>query len=581
MSEQEKRYEPQDKAPHGVAAIAAVQGIIAMIFTTTLIPTSIGQYAGLTAVDIRWLLFATLVSAATIALIQPMRIGRLGSGLVMLGGGSPAFVGLAGFALIGGGMPLLAMLTLCSLPAVLAFARYAHLLRRVLRPVVMGTIIMLVASSLARVVWQMSRQPGPPDVAPWATPTLFALTFVSILFLAVFASPKIRFWAPMIGIGIGLKGAVVLGAISAPDLLGVAWFGIPDASPPIPAPTPLPLFLALLPSFLILQIVVSMESYSCGRLAKSLYFRKPDSLDQRGSQGGVLANGLGTLVAGLLGALPTTTYSSTVSVIGITGVTSRNVGFWAAGILALIALSPAVLVLITNIPPPVAAGYLLFIVILMFGNGMRMATENGLDMREGILVLAGFWIGISIQSGIFSEQFGQASMLVQSMGPSIGGLLTLIFVAILHSRFRGQLRSSFVPSSEGYRDMHDVVERYTRAVKAGRASGDRLMLACEEATQVLLALRDGTRADWPAERLSLTLRDDGDSCAVEIVTLPSDIGLDVLRGRATARPSDETPEQRLELAGMRILRTLATNVTHSRYQDVDILNFSVPITATD
>lgn len=581
MSGQEKRYEPQDQAPHGVAAIAAVQGIIAMIFTTTLVPTSIGHYAGLTAVDIRWLLFATLVSAATIALIQPMRIGRLGSGLVMLGGVSPAFVGIAGFALIGGGMPLLAMLTLCSLPAVLAFARYAHLLRRVLRPVVMGTIIMLVASSLARVVWQMSRQPGPPDVASWASPTLFALTFLSILFLAVFASPKIRFWAPMIGIGIGLAGAAVLGAIPAPDLLGVAWFGIPDASPPIPAPTPLPLFLALLPSFLILQIVVSMESYSCGRLAKSLYFRKPDSLDQRGSQGGVLANGLGTLVAGLLGALPTTTYSSTVSVIGITGVTSRNVGFWAAGILALIALSPTVLVLITNIPPPVAAGYLLFIVILMFGNGMRMATENGLDMREGILVLAGFWIGISIQSGIFSEQFGQASMLVQSMGPSIGGLLTLIFVAILQSRFRGQLRSSFVPSSEGYRDMHDMVERYTRAVKAGRASGDRLMLACEEATQVLLALRDGTRADWPAERLSLTLRDDGDSCAVEIVTLPSDIGLDVLRERATARPSDETPEQRLELAGIRILRTLATNVTHSRYQDVDILNFSVPITATD
>lgn len=575
LAEQLDRYEPEDRAPHSVAAIAAVQAVAAMGMTTTLIPSILGRYAGLTAQEIRWLLFATLASAATIAVLQPMRIGRIGSGLVMLGGASPAFVGVASFALISGGMPLLAMLTLCSLPAVLFFARYAHLLRKVLRPAVMGTIIMLVASSLAQVVWRILRQPVSSDAEAWTSPALFVLTFLLILVLAVFSGPRLRFWAPIIGLGIGLAGAVLLGALPSVGVRDTAWVGIPEHRLQMPAAAPLPMFLALLPSFLILQVVVSMESYSCSRLAKSLYFRQPDNFDQRSSQGGVLANGLGTLVAGVLGAMPTTTYSSTVSIVGLTGVTSRSVGFWAAGILALLALSPKLLNLVSNIPPPVAAGYLLFIVVLMFSNGMRMATENGLDLREGILVISGFWIGLSLQAGIFGDQFGEIGNVVQSAGTSVGGLVTLVLVALLHSRFRGQLRISFLPSDDGYRDLQDTVERFARAVKASRDSSDRLMLACEEATQVILALRGNERG--PAERIALILRQNGEGCSVELMTVPSSSGLDALRDRAAARSVEETAEERLQLAGIRILRTIASAVSYSRYQDVDILNFSVPM----
>lgn len=569
------RFEPGDQAPHSVAALTAVQAIAAMGMTTTLIPAILGRYAGLTAEEIQWVLFATLMSAAVIALVQPLRVGRLGSGLVMLGGASPAFVGVAGFALVSGGMPLLAMLTLCSVPAVLLFARYAHLLRKVLRPAVLGTIIMLVASSLAQVVWRISRQPVSTEAGAWSSPALFVLTFLSILVLAVFSGPRLRFWAPIIGLCIGLVGAALLGAVPSADLRDAALFGIPEHRLPMPTAAPLPMFIALLPSFLILQVVVSMESYSCSRLAKSLYFRHPDNLDQRSSQGGVLANGLGTIIAGVLGALPTTIYSSTVSIVGLTGVTSRRVGFWAAGMLSVLAMSPLLLILITNIPPPVAAGYLLFIVVLMFSNGMRMATENGLDLREGILVISGFWIGLSLQAGIFGDQFGEIGTLVQSAGTSIGGLVTLVLVAILHSRFRGQVRSSFVPSDEGYRDLHDTVERFSRAVKASRDSTDRLMLACEEATQVMLALRADQGATWPAERIAVTLRDTGECCAVELVTVPSASGLDALRDRAAAPPAEETGEERLELAGIRILRTIASGVSCSRFQDADILNFTV------
>ena len=142
--------------------------------TTVLIPTIIGRSAGLADHEIRWILFATLVSAAVIAMLQPLRLGRFGSGLAMLGGASPAFIGVAGVALASGGPPLLSMLTLCSLPAAFVFVRYAHRMRRVLQPVVMGTIIMLVASSLANVVWRLTQQPLEGGQDTWISPAIFA-----------------------------------------------------------------------------------------------------------------------------------------------------------------------------------------------------------------------------------------------------------------------------------------------------------------------------------------------------------------------------------------------------------------------
>lgn len=567
---------PRDSTPHSVAAVAALQAVVAILMTTTLLPSILGHSAGLTPEEISWLLFATLVSAAVIAAMQPFRIHRFGSGLVMLGGASPAFVGVSSFALVSGGVPLLAMLTLCSLPAVLAFARYAHLFRKVLRPAVMGTIIMLVASSLAQVVWRIVQQPTPPNVASWTTPVLFSVTFLSILLLVSFSGPRLRFWAPIIGLGSGLAGAAIVGAIPNIDPNSAIWFGVPEHDGlPTPSATPFPMFLALLPSFLILQIVVSMESYSCSRLAKSLYFQDRDGLDQRTNQGSVLANGLGTLVAGVLGALPTTTYSSSVSIVGMTGVTSRRVGFWAAAILAVIALSPFLLLLIESIPPPVTAGYLLFVVVLMFNNGIKIATENGLDMQEGILVLSGFWIGLTLQAGVFNNQFGEIGPVMQTSGAAIGGLVTLFLIGFQQLRFRGKVQSSFAPFDGGFREIQSAVTRFSNGVTADSATSHRLLLACEEAAHVMAALSGARRGDGLSERILLTLRDAGKTCAVELISLPLEMGLDELRERADRLPYGETDEELIELAGLRILRTIAANVTHSRYQDVDILSFSV------
>lgn len=567
--------EEGEKVPRHASALAALQALAGMAMTTVLIPAIIGRSAGLDDREIRWILFATLVSAAVIAVLQPLRIGRFGSGLAMLGGASPAFIGVAGVALASGGPTLLSMLTLCTLPAAFVFVRYAHRMRRVLQPVVMGTIIMLVASSLANVVWHLTQQPIEAGQDTWLSPAISAGTFLSILLVSVFAGERLRLWAPLIGLGIGLTLSSFAGTIIPVALGDADWFGIPEMDLAPPAVAPLPMFLALLPSFIILQIVVSMESYSCGRLAQSLYGTSPHELDNRSYQGAVLANGVGTFTAGLLGAMPTTTYSSSVSVIGLTGVKSSSVGYWAAGMLAILALSPATLSLISLIPPAVASGYLLFIVVVMFGNGMRMATQNGLNRREGLIVISGFWIGLSLQSGIFHDHFGEAHLLVQSAGTSIGGLLAMLLVGILYVHPRGQMRSTIILSDGGYQDLHSLAMRFARSVQAQPEHVARLLLASEEALHLMATFdaerSSGTRSD----KYGLTFWSVGEAVAVELIALPTPSDLYGLSSRADRTPSEIMPAERLELAGIRVLKSMTDSVSYSKYQDADILSFLV------
>jgi xanthine permease XanP len=581
MTQARVRYEPEEAAPPHVALGAALQAIAAMVMTTTLIPTVIGHHARLPEAHIQWMLFASLIAASIIAAVQTLRFGRIGSGLVMLGGAAPAFIGVSGLALSHGGIPLLSVLSLCSLPMVLLFARQAHRFRRVLRAPVMGTLLMLVAASLAQAVWRIALAPPPTGEDPWINLAITAITFASILLIAILARSTLRYLAPIGGLLLGYAVAWGLGAIPADSVGREALLGVP-AYPVDYAEFELGyMFFALLPAFLVLQVVTSMESFSCSRLSQSLSYRKPGKPDQRIGQGAVLANGMGTLAAAALGALPTTTYSSSVSILGMTGIMSRRVGYWAAAILLAVAFSPQIISFIVHFPAPVAAGYLLFIVVLIFNNGVRMATEEGLDAQEGVIVFTGFWTGITLQTGLAGAHLGELGAVLSSSGTAIGGILTLLMILLMDLRMGEKTRIAFMPSPEGFAELNGAVSRHARRMAPGPNSLTRLMLCCEEATQVIIALRQANPAPSQDGRISLSLRAGAGSCQVELMTLSAEGDFAVMEKRARQDANAVPINERIELASLRILTSLASDIRHGRYHDVDILSFTVPMKASE
>ena len=149
-------YGLEDKPSPMESAYAALQHLLAIIvgiITPTLI---IGGVLGL-GERIPYLISMSLIVSGVATFIQAKRIGPIGSGLLSVQGTSFAFLGAiltAGFIVKGqGGGPDEILATIFGICFVGAFieiilSRFIHLLKKIITPVVTGTVVMLIGLSL-------------------------------------------------------------------------------------------------------------------------------------------------------------------------------------------------------------------------------------------------------------------------------------------------------------------------------------------------------------------------------------------------------------------------------------------------
>ncbi|HBZ98311.1 MAG TPA: xanthine permease XanP, partial [Pseudomonas sp.] len=99
--------------------------------------------------------------------------------------------------------------------------------------------------------------------------------------------------------------------------------------------------------------------------ANSMISRQPvrGPLYMRRIKSGILADGCASATAAVFNSLPMTTFSQNNGVIQLTGVASRHVGFYIAGLLILLGLFPVVGGVLQAMPKPVLGGATL----IMFG----------------------------------------------------------------------------------------------------------------------------------------------------------------------------------------------------------------------
>jgi len=120
--------------------------------------------------------------------------------------------------------------------------------------------------------------------------------------------------------------------------------------------------------------------------------------------GGVLGDGFNSALAAVFNSFPNTTFSQNSGVIQMTGVASRHVGFWIAGLLVLFGLFPIVGGLFSIIPNSVLGGA----TIIMFGtvaaSGIRIIASSIID-RRGVLIMAisfGMGLGVAFRPEILA-----------------------------------------------------------------------------------------------------------------------------------------------------------------------------------
>ncbi|BBK40890.1 xanthine permease [Allostella vacuolata] len=565
------RYEPEERPPHALAAAMGAQ-IVAMILTGIMItPLVVSRSAGLDAGESSWLVFGALVAAGLSTWLQVSRIGIVGSGYVLFVGSNAAFISVAVAALQNGGPSLLATLVALSALSTFLFTAKLPALRRILTPAVGGTVLMLMALSVAPIAWGMMKRVPAAFEGTVTVPLVVLTTILLIVLISLFGSGAMRLWAPLMGV---LGGSAVAGFAGMVDLAPVAaapWVGLPGGSWPGMALDFQPEFWMLLPAFVLISLVGGIETYADSISVQRTSRRREAPIDFKAVQGAINADGVGSFIAGVIGTVPNTVYSSSVAVVELTGVASRRVGWWGGFFLILLAFCPKIAAVVAAMPGPVAGAFVMMIIVLLFGHGVRLVNEDGLGFEVGLAVCLGFWVGFGFQEkALFNELLPSWAQLFLGNSTTAGGLTAILLMAIISLRQRSRDRLAVPLAVGSIGQVRELIQRFSQRLGWDRQAEDRLMLAAEEAMLFLMegqVGKDGRLGRGQPGQLLVRLRKVDEDAEIEYVSAPAGTNAETALA-AIASAGSPDPEADLSL---RLLRGMAKEVKHLQYHGTDYL----------
>ena len=563
------RYQPDENPPPLLSFGIGFQAAMLVIGGIVLTPAIVIRAADQSEVYLSWAIFAALIISGATTVLQAVRVGRFGAGHILIMGTSGAFIAVCITALVEGGPALLATLIFISSLFQFVLATRLSLLRRIITPVVSGTVVALIAVTIMPIAFQMVSA-VPQGASPAAAPVSATATLVAIAVLALRASGVWRLWAPVIGIALGCVVASLFGLYDVGRVAEADWVGMPTSGWPGFDLSFRSEFWVLLPAFVFVTLVGAIETIGDSVAIQRVSWRTPRAVDFRTVQGAVNADGLGNLLSGLASTVPNTTYSSSIPLTELTGVAARNVGVSLGLIFIALAFLPKVAALILAIPSPVVAAYLMVLMGMLFVQGMKIVMQDGLDYRKGVVVGISFWLGAGFQNqAIFADQLGEQWGALLGNGMTAGGLAVLVLTLFTEltgprrHRLEMDLDIAALPKIDGF--LRELASRFGW----NTASTERLCAAGEETLLSLVRPEDEDAPD--KRRLFVVARGDSAAVELEFVAAVGDENLEdrmVLLGEGSATPEEHE-------ISLRLLKHFAASVRHQQYHDIDIVTVRV------
>ena len=564
------RYEPDERPPHSVAAAVGFQAAVVVLAPVVLSAVIIGRAANQPESYLNWIAFAALVVSGVSTVLQAARVGRIGAGHVLIMGTSGAFIAVCITALVKGGPALMASLIVVSSLFQFALAARLSLLRRIITPVVSGTVIMLIAVTVMPIVFGLLTDvpEGTPVAAP---PAAAGATFVTLVVLALRAPASLRLWAPLIGIVVGCAVSAAFGLYDIRPVLEASWIGLPNYGWPGLDLTFSAEFWALLPAFVVVTIVGAIETVGDGVAIQRVSRRRPRATDFRLVQGALNADGMGNLLSGLFGTPPNTTYSTSISLAELTGVAARRVGIYIGILFVLLALSPKVTALVIAIPNPVGAAYVTVLIGLLFVQGMKLIVEDGIDHRKAAVVGLSFWLGVGFQSQvIFPDLLGGTWAMLLGNGMTAGGLAAILLTAFMEFTARRRKRLEVGLSTDSLRRIDEFLRRFADRNGWKDPATGRLCAAGEETLSILI--QQAEESGQEKERLLvITARNIEGTTELEFLAAAAGENLEDRLAYLSEQPEIMDEHE----ISFRLLRHYASSVRHQKYHDLDIVTVQV------
>ncbi len=335
--------------------------------------------------------------AGIATLLQTITFGPVGAKLPIVQGTSFAFIPIMIPLVAGKGVDAMAAVMGGILVGGLFHAALGTIIGRIrfaLPPLVTGLVVLMIGLALVRVGIQYAAG----GVPLMGTEQFGNLQSWSVALVVIFVTLGLKFYARgmlaisavLLGLCAGYAVAFVMGMVNFSGIGRAATFALPN-----PLHFGLEFTAAAIIAFCAMAFVSAVETV--GDVSGITKGGAGREATEREIQGATYADGLGTAVSGLFGALPNTSFSQNVGLIAMTGVMSRHVVTIGAIFLICAGLFPKVGALISTIPIEVLGGG----VIVMFGMvaaaGISMLSEVLWNRRNMVIFAIALSVGLGLQ----------------------------------------------------------------------------------------------------------------------------------------------------------------------------------------
>jgi NCS2 family nucleobase:cation symporter-2 len=326
--------------------------------------------------------------------LQSSRVGAVGSGFMCPMTFSVTYLSPSLLAAKMGGLPLVFGMTIFAGILETALAPLLNRLRAIFPPEVSGLVIFVIGLSggIAGLRTLLGSNAAPVLTTEWI---VGAITLGTMIALNVWGKGAARMFCTLIGLIAGYVAAVATGLIGGDVFTAVGarpWLGLPTFGH-----LSWSFDLTLAAPFAIGSIAAAMKAAGtitvCQKMNDANWIRP----DMKTVTSGVLADGMSTVFAGMVGAVGTNTSTPAVGLAAATGVASRTVAYAVGAIFILMGFFPKLPAVLGLMPRPVIVAALLFAVCFILVNGLQIMSSRLLDARRTLIISLSIIAGMAVE----------------------------------------------------------------------------------------------------------------------------------------------------------------------------------------
>ncbi len=342
----------------------SIQQIVVLVFNVLPVPLLIGAGIGLSASEITILVAGCLLVTGIATLLQTIGVGPIGACLVG------------------------------SIITTVLWTGLHKQLSILFKPYITGAVVMALGLSLCSVgIGYCAGGVGSADYGDPINLMLAAGTIIIMVLLNYFCSRNFLSKAsPLIAILVMSAVAAAFGKLDLSPIAAESWLRVPQ-----PLHFGIKFELGPIISITILSFIALVELMGDQTTASML--AKNTLPTSRETKGGVLAQGIGSVVSSMFNMVPVISGSANIGLCGLSGVTSRYVTAIAGAVVGLCGLCPKLCAVFSCIPSAVLGGVALSAFGTILVSGMNVIHNGGpLTARTTTIVAISLAVGVGFSA---------------------------------------------------------------------------------------------------------------------------------------------------------------------------------------